>query len=321
MRAIDSDVVNAMKCFLSLLLTKNTTRSDVFSKFRTLSVILSTLISLTEVISSDLQVQSYQNNNFKYGIEGESLLGLCHQRFPCKKAQAILSKEGPLVFGWLDGTFNNSATNEDKCPCGSELLGDKRSKIVRVHIINGPGLRNRRLQRHELGYGFTISTLDREILKYPSANQDSQFLQNFRLRLRAVADQIKTAGGSITCYISPCLECDLTDESRKKLLEIAAEEIPACQLVDNPLKKSCLPGYICETHQVKKSKPAPCIADMDGVDQRDVDLAVWRELHKHCLLMFKWQDWYNLLNLNKESGMESKGIEAKRSNWVPPLQR
>lgn len=310
-----------MKCYPSLPLNKHKTRTPILSKFQPLSGIIFSLIILSALIASNLQAQSSQINKLKNGFEGESFLGLCHQRFQCTKAQALFSAEGPLVFGWLDGTFNNSSTNDDRCPCGSELLRSQRDKIVRVHIINGPGLRNQRLQRHELGYGFTISTLDQEILKEPSSNQDSEFLMKFRLRLRAVADQIKSAGGGVTCYISPCLECDLADESRKKLLRIAGEEVSACHLVDNPLKKSCLPGYICETHQVNRSKPAPCIADMDGVDQRDVDQTEWRNTHKHCLIRFKWQDWYNLLNIDKQPVMESKGAKSKRPNWVPPLQR
>lgn len=248
--------------------------------------------------------------------EGESFLGLCHQRFPCERAKALLSKKPTLVFGWLDGTFNDSSDKHQQCPCGTELLNDHREKVVRVHIINGPGLRNQRLQKHELGYGFTVTSLDQEVLRGLSEEAPTKFIQQYRERLKKVASQIKEAKGKSSCYLSPCLECDLSEASRKRLLNIAREEVPECKLVDNPLKKSCIPGYICETHQATQSKPAPCIADMDGVDQSEIDYQKWSDVHQHCLIRFKWQRWYNLLNISAESNAVGKNV-----SWIAPLDR
>ncbi len=278
--------------------------------------IIGTLLIQLVLVRFSSNAEHLKFDPINHSREGESFLGLCHQRFPCERAKSLLGNQSVLAFGWLDGAFNDSSDKQQQCPCGTELLNDRREKVVRVHIINGPGLRNRRLQRHELGYGFTITSLDQEVLRGLSEETPTKFIQQYRARLKKVAAQIKEAKGKISCYLSPCLECDLSEASRAKLLDIAREEVPECKLVDNPLNKSCIPGYICETHQATQSKPAPCIADMDGVDQSEIDYQKWSEVHQHCLIRFKWQKWYNLLNISAENNAVGKNV-----SWIAPLDR
>ena len=224
---------------------------------------------------------------------GVSDLGLCSKSYNCGRFLNRFDKT--IISGWLDKTFNPSG-----CKCLEILKQSTKPKILRVHIINGSGLRFHRLQRFELGHGRTVSGLEKSILL-----GSKSFESTFKRRLLVVKKQLESLSNLEKCYISPCLECNFKKEARKKLLDITAEIIPECSLVDNPLLDSCLSGYVCEKHgDIKRLKP-PYIVDMDGTDISKISPS-WALEHKAADIAFGWS-YCN--NLNKSSG------------FIPPADR
>ena len=112
-------------------------------------------------------------------------------------------------------------------------------------------------------------------------------MDNFNRRIAGVSN--------LTCYVSPCLECDLNANSRRILTNILFAALPVCNVVDNPYRQRCLPGYTCEQHGENPTLSAPCIVDMDGSDGATIDLKKWVAKYKHCDLSFYWEPWMNCI--------------------------
>jgi hypothetical protein len=115
-------------------------------------------------------------------------------------------------------------------------------------------------------------------------------LNRFKRRIENVAQ--------LSCYVSPSLESTLYEGARIKLLARVAAALPACGLVDNIVSGHCVPGTICERHGIDPGSTLPCIADLDGLDGRTIDLATYKKNAAQCILKFYWEP---ALNCIKES--------------------
>lgn len=214
---------------------------------------------------------------------GLSYLGLCHPQFNC--AGVLYSfRDRPIVTGWLENSFGPS------CACGERLLKDPRRKVIRVHLANGPCLRNRRCGKHEVFYGETIRTANRKVLR-----RDLTLLNKFKAVAERFKERLKYNRGGLTCYVSPCLECDLSNNARRVLLRITSHILPNCLRVDNPLNYKCIQGNICEQHGDKPNVVKPCIADLDGTDGKAVDISDYRRRTIQCDMRLYWELGYNCI--------------------------
>lgn len=214
--------------------------------------------------------------------QGTSYIGLCSKSWPCEKTLATWQKT-PIIVGWLEDSFGVV------CECANKILRQDKSKTIRVHLANGPCLRNRRCERHDVFYGYTIT----------SANRAAQ-IPNSRLRKRLdvlanrLKQRIEQSKGPLTCYVSPCLECDLHVPARKALINSVSATLPSCVIVDNPLKAACIRGTVCERHGIAPSLERSCIADMDGTEAKSVlDLRSFYSKTKQCDVRFYWTAWMN----------------------------
>lgn len=216
-------------------------------------------------------------------LAAPSLLGLCHKDFNCNGVKSLYSGQATIITGWLENTFNQ------QCKCADELLKDPRPKIVRVHIANGPCLRNKRCGRYEIFAGETIASANRAFNKGQGLS-----VTKFKKVVNATAKRLSGVN-NLTCYVSPCLECDLNERARRFMASIVSTAMPTCNLVDSPYRRSCLPGTICERHGVSPSFTKPCIADLDGVDGTTVDLKTWVARYKHCDISYYWEPWMNCI--------------------------
>jgi hypothetical protein len=221
-----------------------------------------------------------------YAEVGQSYLAMCHPKWPCKASISV--SKTPLVTGWLENTFAKD------CPCADRLLRSRKSKIVRVHLLNGPCLRNQRCGRYEAFYGMSIAKADRLVAK-----RDERLLARISAIMERASVRLSKAKNLVKCYVSACLECDLRHEQRRFLAEMAASYFPQCVIVDNPVRGRCLPGYICEKHGPDPKLKAPCIADLDGVAAEDIDVKQYLERTRQCELRYLWTHAYNCISGDK----------------------
>lgn len=216
--------------------------------------------------------------------EGASFLGLCNPSWPCGLTLATW-KDGPIVTGWLEESFGS------RCNCANRILKDPRPKIIRVHLTNLTCVRgNRFCGRHEFMFGFTPRRMSKRLI---AGNR--RVIKRFGRPLHRFARRIAGVQ-NLQCYVSPSLESTLHDDARLKLLQITAAALPDCRLVDNIVAGHCLPGTICEKHGITPSPHQPCIADLDGVDGRQVDLNQYLIDSSHCIIRYYWEPRMNCIS-------------------------
>lgn len=214
--------------------------------------------------------------------QGTSYIGLCNKTWDCSKT-LLTWKRKPIVTGWLEDSFGT------ECKCADIILNQSKDKIIRVHLANGPCLRNKRCQRKDVFYGYTIA----------SANRAAKVTTSrLRKRLDVLANRLKQrleqSKGALTCYVSPCLECDLNEHARKAFIDSVSAVLPGCIIVDNPLRASCIRGTICERHGIDPNLTKSCIADLDGTEaESDLDLKEFATNTNNCELRFYWSSWMN----------------------------
>jgi hypothetical protein len=184
--------------------------------------------------------------------------------------------------GWLEQTFG------ERCPCADKILQDQRPKEIRVHIANGPCLRNRRCGRYEIFYGQTIASANRRVVK-----GNKLLLGKFHKVLDRLAARLAASRGPLTCYVSAVLESDLNEKARSILYRLTANRLPDCVVVDNPLRGKCIRGAVCERHGQYPGLDRPCIADLDGEAGEKISRPHFLERTRGCDLSFLWSPRMN----------------------------
>lgn len=212
-----------------------------------------------------------------------SLLGMCHRQFDCNAVKSLYDGQETIVTGWLENTFS------PQCKCADRLLEDSRPKVVRVHIANGPCMRNRRCGRYEVFAGETIASANRAFERGRGAA-----VTRFKRVVERAAARLANRN-NLTCYVSPCLECDLNERARRYMATVVSSAMPYCNLVDNPYKRSCFRGAVCEKHGVNPNLSKPCIVDLDGIDGSTIAIKPWVEKYRHCDVTYYWEPWMNCI--------------------------
>ena len=211
-----------------------------------------------------------------------SLLGICHKDFDCDAIYRLYNGLERLEIGWLENTFGQD------CKCLSGLLNDSRPKVVRAHLMQSPCMRNKRCGRYEALWGYTAASGTRAVFQ-----PKSRLRQRFQRALEQFKRRIE--GKKLTCYVSPCLECDLYEPARRKLADIVSAALPNCNIVDNPYRQRCISGYTCEKHGNNPALSSPCIVDLDGIDGSTIDVKKYVEQYQHCDLRYYWEPWMNCI--------------------------
>lgn len=216
--------------------------------------------------------------------QAPSFLGLCHKTWNCDATIEFYASSKVIVTGWLENTFNGV------CDCADKLLSDARDKIVRVHLVNSPCMRNKRCGKYEVLYNHTKASGSR-LFTQRKGRGYKRFL-NTLLRIKTRFDN---AVGPLTCYVSPCLECDLNVRARRVMADLVSAALPNCYLVDNPYRQRCIRGTICEKHGATPGVTKPCIVDTDGTDGTTIDIKKWVDDYNDCDLRYYWETWMNCI--------------------------
>jgi len=236
--------------------------------------------------------------------QGISYIGLCNNTWDCDKVIQTWGNK-PIVTGWLEESFG------DKCECGKRILRSTKEKTLRIHLINSPCMRNKRCDKSDVLYKQSIASANRKMVK-----PRSDVRRKFNRVLLRFKRRLESAKGSMTCYVSPCLECDLYGPARKTMLAAVSAHLPNCVLVDNPLKGHCIEGTVCERHGIDPKLSRPCIADLDGMEAESLfDLKRYYRNTKECDLRFYWSSWMNC------SGVKEFDASNPTSRFISPSKR
>jgi hypothetical protein len=206
-----------------------------------------------------------------------SYLGICNKNWPCQKSIAAFKGQETIRFGWVEQTFG------EDCACVDKLLRSDRPKEIRVHIANGPCLRNKRCGRYEIFHGETIASAQKAV-----GVSRSRVMRRYTKVLDRLRERLAKSRGPLTCYVSPVLESDFNGRTRKILHSLTASYLPSCTLVDNPLRGKCIRGAVCERHGPDPGLTPPCIADLDGIDAQETSVPKFLRRTKACDMSFVW---------------------------------
>lgn len=216
--------------------------------------------------------------------QGVSYIGLCNPTWDCKAVKATWSGQDTIITGWLEQSFGQD------CKCADELLQSSKDKVVRVHLINSPCLRNGRCGPQEVLAGETVESASRKV-----ARKDRKIIRKYLIVVKRFRKRLKLSKGSLQCYVSACLECDLSIAARRVLNNYLSRYLPGCNIVDNPLRQRCLRNTICEKHGSNPKLSAPCIADLDGENGKEVDLKQYYRQTEQCDIRFYWEPKLNCI--------------------------
>lgn len=233
------------------------------------------LLTLTAVLLTSISSARAQNVGLSY-------LALCHKSWPCEESLSAFDGVPIIRTGWLENTFNSA------CPCGDKVLSDPRPKAIRVHLANGPCLRNNRCGSYEVFAGETVASANRKVRR-----GDKRLMQKFGRVVNRFAKRLENTRGVLSCYVSPVLESDLDERARRILLDYVGIRLPACRLVDSIVRGRCIKGTLCEKHGDRPSLPNACIADLDGAFLPEVSVPDYLQLTKKCDISYIWDVGFN----------------------------
>lgn len=232
---------------------------------------------------------------------GLSYLAMCHPSWPCKRSLDVYKPHATIVTGWLEQTFAQD------CHCADRLLALPKPKVVRVHIANGACLRNQRCGQYEIFAGETIASANRKV-----ARGDRRLLSRYTRVVKRLRERLSRAG-EVTCYVSPCLECDLNERARKVLHNITSDLLPSCRLVDSVYGRPCLRDAVCEKHGAAPRVPRPCITDTDGVRAEDIDMQRFLRVSRGCALAYVWSSGFNCLNHHQAKFVDPRKRDCQKN--------
>lgn len=244
---------------------------------------------------------------------GLSYLAMCQKDWPCSLSLSAYKNASVIRTGWLEHTFG------EECPCVDRLLADKRPKEVRIHLANGPCLRNKRCGKYEIFHGYSVASANRAIKR-----KDDRLLNRFRRVAERAASRLAQGRAPLTCYVSPVLESDFDEQARSVLHSLTATYFPSCRIVDNPLRGRCIKGTICERHGPNPGLARPCIADLDGsVANRDGTYEFLKRT-KHCRMSLVWTPEMNcnshlsqpFIDPRKRNCERSRGYYMELAGWI-----
>jgi len=187
-------------------------------------------------------------------------LALLHSKYDAKGAAAV-HIAGNCI-GVLDYTFSASIANL------RTFLSNADVSAVRIHIINNTCVRNRNCGKYEIGYGYTLASLNSAILK-----KDSKILNFLKERVALYKKFFQSEFPNTPVYISPILEHNLSKEAWRILAD-TTHDVWLVGLVNNPMGGVAGEVYRearLEDHGNKNLSKTSVFVSTDGVEIMDID--------------------------------------------------
>lgn len=209
---------------------------------------------------------------------GQDYLGLQQPNFNAKLALPYLQEHSAL--GSLDHTFGSTLTN------AYSLLDSGNFDFYRVHLINISCVANQNCGRYEIGYGYSLATLNTAVInKTPKIINFVKDRSEEYCRLQLKYPKVKL-------LISPALEHRFSNKAYRILADAVLNRCPNVQLVNNPVtgKGERYKGAWIEAHAT--SVPAD-VYSWDGMEVTDGDIGQWKTRVKSAKIAFVWTRSFN----------------------------
>lgn len=163
---------------------------------------------------------------------GRAPFGIAHKRFNCKSFLASIKDLDFLHIAWLYNTFGKNYS------CLNKLFNDPRLITLQTNLINEPGHRNRRLEKHEFLYGISSPSQYDRLLKSKNPKLKAKFLKYVRPLQDLLVSRLQP---HTECLINPGLESNVSARAGKVLVSWAKEAFPMCRIIWNPIAKTSTP--------------------------------------------------------------------------------
>lgn len=216
---------------------------------------------------------------------GLSLIGLLSPSYNCDAVVAAFGS-APIAFGYLERTFGDSRA------CLNRLLDHPRFSAVRVHLFNGPCVRNGRCGSYEVLAGETRDSLNRKL-----AAGDATLTRRMQAEMVRVRDLLQPHLRPGRRYlISGVLEHDLTDRrAAQRVVDMVRQTFGSSwKVVNSPVSGARGVGADFEEgHGDSPAVTAPCVADLDGTETSD--FAGYATRYRGCTLTLGWNSEMNCL--------------------------
>lgn len=255
---------------------------------------------------------------------GLAPLALTQRTFDCSSFLKTLENQKTINIAWLYNTFGR------KYNCLKKILKDERLQFIETHLTNGPGHRNKRLEKHEFLKKYTLSQWNRLLVR-----RNQRLKKDIIKYATPVKNLLSLRVSTSTCLISGELEANISNQAGKVLNEWMREIFPDCLIVWNPIRAtseaSSANADFIEQHSFNPKVNIPCIINLDGTDIsfpsrispnkkhyrggwknwiESTDLKKFLEKYNKCDIVFLWVMEYNCIDITKLP-----------SSFKPPTQR
>lgn len=212
---------------------------------------------------------------------GQDLLALQQKNFQSQKAIRFSQSRNSL--GILDWTFGTEPS-----PVVSYLRG-VNPRIFRIHIINGPCIRNGNCGPYEISHGYNKASFDLQIRA-----RNPRILSWYKSRIQ-LWHTISNQFPETEFIISPELEHDLSTESWRVLADATLSVWPGVRLSNSPdggVPAQLYQNALLERHGNKNIGDAN-IVSLDGVDATQINMQDLLRRVAGKKLFEVWQGPYN----------------------------
>jgi len=193
---------------------------------------------------------------------GRAPFAIAANKFDCKSFVSSLKDLDFVHISWLFNTFGT------KYSCLNKILDDPRLITLQTNLINEPGHRNRRLEKHEFLYNISSPQKFDQLLKSRNPKLKAQFDKYVGPLQDLLVSRLQP---QTECLINPGLESNVSSRAAKVLNEWAREAFPFCKIIWNPIAKANTPvnsgADLIEQHGWEPTfKTHSCTFNNDGSD-------------------------------------------------------
>lgn len=217
-------------------------------------------------------------------VVGHDTLALNYGKFDTDKAARYFNPGSAL--GVLDNTFSSNVSNSRR------LIASIRPSFFRVHLINGPCIRNGNCGPYEIGYGYSMASFSKAL-----EDRNPKILKYIRERT-AIWRSVAAESPGTRFLISPELEHDLS----KAAFRVAADTVRAVWsdvgLVNSPDGSIAYERYLgawLENHGTNFQLDSD-IVSMDGAEGTDISINAWNKRvaqSPRLKIAYVWSRVYN----------------------------
>jgi len=215
-------------------------RHSDWSRFvSALLILFVCLILAKEVIAAPVQ---------KLGFDHLALLSEHYS-----ESEVIRALPNGSALGVLWRTFGTDLPKIER------VLQSGKISVLRIHLLNGPGLRNNQLGPYESLWGLSLSEFRKLVRR-----RDPGILGIIAGEASSVCESIASRFPKVTVLCSPILEHNLSEEEFRIVFDVTSKAAPSTKIVDNPVSLTARqhPQALLELHG--RPKINADIVSLDG---------------------------------------------------------